>query len=271
VEAYSIETEPGVLLPVYLLKPANPAAKPTPAVLAIAQGGKGQVISERGEELMTLLRNGIAICLPDVRDTGEVGHTPSRGPGAMDLAETELMLGRTMLGARLKDVRTVFHYLAARPDIDAAKITLWGDSSANANADDFVFDQSEMQENGPFAQQQAEPMGALLALLTALYEDRVAAVAARGGLASFLSVLEDRFCHLPQDVFVPGILEVADLADIVAALNSRPVLLEAFVDGRNKIARHASWKASSRLFVREAEGPPEIAPWIVSQYAHGAK
>jgi dienelactone hydrolase len=276
VEAFSIETEPGILLPVFLLKPANPPVKPTPVVLAIAQGGKGQFLSERGEDVITLLRNGFAVCLPDVRDSGEVAHTASRapgarGPGAMDLSETGLMLGGTMLGARLKDVRTVFHYLASRPDIDPAKIALWGDSVAETNPDDFVFDQSEMQESGPFAQHQAEPMGALLALLTALYEDRVAAVAARGGLASFLSVLEDRFCHVPQDVVVPGILEVADVAGIVAALNPRPVLLEKFVDGRNIIARHASWKASSRLVVHETGTPAELTSWLASQFALGAK
>jgi len=128
-----------------------------------------------------------------------------------------------------------------------------------------------VQESGPFAQHQAEPMGALLALLTGLYEDGVAAVAARGGLVSFLSVLEDRFCHLPQDVIVPGILEVADVAGIVAALNSRPVLLEKFVDGRNKVARHAPWKASSRLVVRETEQSPGLATWLAGQFAHGAK
>jgi hypothetical protein len=165
----------------------------------------------------------------------------------------------------------VFHYLASRPDIDPSKIALWGDSIAEANPDDFAFDQSEMQESGPFAQHQAEPMGASLALLTGLYEDRVAVVAATGGLVSFLSVLEDRFCHVPQDVIVPGIIEAADVPDIVAALNARPVLLERFVDGRNKIARHASWKASSNLVSRETEKPPGLVSWLASQLAHGTK
>ena len=82
VEAFSIETDPGILLPIYLLKPANPPAKPAPLVLAIAQGGKAQFLSERAEDVMTLLRNGIAVCLPDLRDSGEVAHTVSRGPGA---------------------------------------------------------------------------------------------------------------------------------------------------------------------------------------------
>jgi hypothetical protein len=115
-------------------------------------------------------------------------------------------------------------------------------------------------------------MGALVALLAGLYEGRVAAIAARGGLVSFLSVLEDRFCHLPQDVIVPGILEVADVADIVTALGSRPILLEGFVDGRNRVARNSrlqpeyarALKASPRLVVRETPGDPALPAWLAS-------
>jgi hypothetical protein len=125
-------------------------------------------------------------------------------------------------GKQLKDVRTVFNYLASRADVEPARIMLWGDSSAETNSGDFAFDQSEMQEAGPFAQHRAEPLGAFLALLAGLYEDRVAAVAARGGLVSFLSVLEDRFSHVPEDVIVPGILEIGDIADMVEAQSSVP-------------------------------------------------
>jgi hypothetical protein len=191
----------------------------------------------------------------------------------MSLAETELMLGQTMLGARLKDARTIFRYLLSRPDFDHTRVAVWGDSFAQSNAEDFTFDQSEMQAAGPFAQHQAEPMGALLALLTGLYEDRVTAIAARGGLISFLAVLEDRFCHVPQDVIVPRVLEAGDTADIVAAQGSRPVLLERFVDGRNRAANdarlHAEFqtalKVSGRLVVREAPGEPGLASWLSEQ------
>jgi hypothetical protein len=124
-------------------------------------------------------------------------------------------------------------------------------------------------------QHQAEPMGALLALLTGLYEDRVTAVAARGGMLSFTSVLEDRFCHVPQDVIVPGILEAADVADIVAAQKSRPVLLERFVNGRNKIARKArlesefagALKSAPNVVVRDTAGDPSLSSWLVSHCA----
>jgi hypothetical protein len=273
VEALAVQTAPGITLPVLLLKPAHPAAGRAPAVLAIAEGGKARFLSERSAQISNLLHDGFEICLPDLRGTGEAAAASSRGPGAMGLPETELMLGETMLGARLKDVRTVFRYLASRPDIDPARLALWGDSFAETNQDDFVFDQSEMQEPGPFVQHQAEPMGALVALLTGLYEDRVAAIAARRGLVSFFSVLEDRFCHLPQDVIVPAVLEVADVADIVGAQGSRPVLLEGFVDGRNKVAHNArlqsefaaALKASPHSVAREASADPELASWLATQ------
>jgi hypothetical protein len=273
VEALALETEPGITLPVLLLKPAHSAGTPRPAILALAEGGKQQFLGERGDHIMALLGNGIAVCLPDLRGTGEIASTKSRGPGAMGPAATELMLGGTLLGARLKDARNIVRYLASRPDIDPARLLIWGDSLADVNPDDLAFDQSEMQEPGPLVQHQAEPMGALLALLTGLYEDRVTAVAARGGLLSFTSAIEDRFCHVPEDVIVPGVLEAADVVDIVAAQKSRPVLLERFVDGRNKVARKArleselagALKSSPDLVVRDTAGEPAFASWLVNQ------
>jgi hypothetical protein len=113
-------------------------------------------------------------------------------------------------------------------------------------------------------------MGALVALLAGLFEPGVAGVAARGGLISFRSVLEDRFCSVPQDVIVPGILEVADVADILTALGSRPILAEGFVDGRNRIVRTARLQseyahllqASPRTIVREEPGSPSLSAWF---------
>ena len=59
-------------------------------------------------------------------------------------------------------------------------------------------------------------------------------MATRGGLVSFASVLEDRFCYIPLDAVVPGILEIGDLPDVAAAIAPRPVLRQSLVDGRNR-------------------------------------
>jgi dienelactone hydrolase len=232
-EGMTLETEPGITAPLLLLKPAGSAAR-VPAVLAFAQGGKERFLSERGAELTTLLEAGIAVCLADVRGTGETAPDAGRGPGAMGFAATELMLGNTLLGAQLKDARTVFRYLASRNDIDPQWIAVWGDSFAAANPERILPYESLHRRLGPHPLHQAEPLGALLALLTALYEDGVRAVGARGGLVSFLSVLEDRFCYVPLDVIVPGILQAGDVPDMTAALAPRPVRLDGLVDGRNR-------------------------------------
>jgi hypothetical protein len=171
----------------------------------------------------------------------------------MDLAATELMLGGTLPGAQLKDARAAFRYLTQRADIDAQRIALWGDSFAPPNPERILPYESVHRRLGPRPPRQAEPLGPLLALLTALYEDRARAVAARGGLASFLSVLEDRFCYVPLDVIVPGVLAAGDIPDVIAALQPRPVRLEGLVDGRNRPVDGAK---------RE---PASVAAWMARQ------
>ena len=251
-EGVTLEVEPGITVPLLLLKPARASGR-FPAVLALAQGGKQRLLSERGGEVAALLEAGAALCLPDVRGTGETAPDGARGPGAMDLAATELMLGGTLPGAQLKDARAAFRYLTQRADIDAQRIALWGDSFAPPNPPRILPYESPHRRLGPNPLDQAEPLGPLLALLTALYEDRARAVAARGGLASFLSVLEDRFCYVPLDVIVPGVLAAGDIPDVIAALQPRPVRLEGLVDGRNRPVDGAK---------RE---PASVAAWMARQ------
>lgn len=233
MEAISIETETGISIPIFLLTPKNSSLR-RPAVIAIAEGGKESFLLFRPNEIATLLAEGITVCLPDVRGCGELSGSTSRGPGAMGLAANELMMGRTLTGSRLKDTRTLFRWLANRSDIDPKCIALWGDSFSEPNTPDFKFYQSPGQQSGPIQQRQAEPLGSFLAILTALYEENVNAIACRGGLISFSSVLEDNFCQIPQDVIVPGFLEVTDIENIVKTIAPRPVLLAELVNGLNK-------------------------------------
>jgi hypothetical protein len=193
------------------------------------------------------------------------------------LAATELMLGRTALGTRLKDARSVLRYLRGRADLDASRVGIWGDSFAAINPDGVLLDQSAGQQRGPQTIHEADPIGGLLALLTALYEDDIRGVAAHGGLISYRSVLQDRFCYVPLDVIVPGILESADLDDVVAALAPREVLLEGLVDGKNRTvaaadaakelraALNAYKREPSRLLIRDRAAEPGLAAWIAAE------
>jgi hypothetical protein len=186
----------------------------------------------------------------------------------MSMAANELMLGKTLAGSRLKDARTVFGYLSRRGDIDPKRVVLWGDSFGPANPRDMLIDKSQNQPAGPEIPQ-VEPLGPFLALLTALYEPDAAAVATRRGLASFLSVLDDRFTYVPLDVVVPGILEAGDLPDIAAAIAPRAVLIQAAVDGRNRPLTLAELKLkaaprTSNATLREDPDPATVADWIVA-------
>ena len=164
------------------------------------------------------------------------------------------MLGNTLLGARLKDLRTVLAYLAARQDLSGARLAVWGDSFAPANPPRLLLDELPAWQIGPQVQYQAEPLGGLLAILAGLYDDRVRAVAVRGGLDAYFSLFDAHFLYIPADAVVPGILEAGDISDVVAALAPRPTLLESLVDGRNRR-------------VRGEDGTVNVGRWLLSHLA----
>lgn len=234
IEQFALETEPGIMVPMVILQFGRHEA-PRPVVLGLAQSGKALFLRERAAAIAELLQGGAAVCLPDLRGTGETSPGKSRGrdSAVTSIAATELMLGETLVGARLRDVRSVLQFLRGRADLDAGRIAVWGDSFAPANPPE-----RDLRIPLGIAEEPAlsEPGGALLALLAALYEKDVRAVYVRGGLTGFESVLHSQFCYLPYDVVIPGVLTAGDLCDVAAALAPRPVRLEGLVDGLNRRA-----------------------------------
>jgi hypothetical protein len=112
------------------------AKKPKPVVIGLAQEGKAGFLKHRADLIAQLLNADVAICLPDVRGTGETRLGVSRGRTSEDtsLSSSELMLGETILGGRLRDLRGVVHYLRTRRDLDARRLAVWGDSLTLPNA-----------------------------------------------------------------------------------------------------------------------------------------
>ena len=273
-EAIALQVEPGIEIPMLLLRPTErPRAG---VVVAVAKGGKDRFLSGRSAEIEALLRAGVAVCLPDLRGTGETAPEPDWQNSGESMAEMEVALGNTLLGARVKDLRTVIAYLRGRKEIDASRIALWGDSFAPANPRDLFLDELE-QEAGPQIQYHSEPLGTSAVLLAGLFEPDLRAVAGRGGLASYLSVVEHAFAYLPMDDVVPGMLQVADLADIAGAQAPMPLLLEALVDGRNTRLTSAEITGTLSLVTKayETHGtagrlllrsePGGVATWLAAQ------
>ena len=159
------------------------------------------------------------------------------------------MLGGTLVGARLRDLRSVLRYLRSHDGLDGKRMGLWGDSFAGVNPPEANFRVPRNVDGRP---KRSEPLGGLLALLGGLYEEEVAAVYVRGGLSDFLSVLSSPFVYIPPDAVIPGVLTAGDLPDLAAALAPRPLRIDALVDGLNRrrsqpspdeLYRPAAWLA----------------------------
>jgi hypothetical protein len=118
-------------------------------------------------------------------------NAPILGPFYLLSLRAEL-LNRTLVGLRTDDVIRVMDYLAARPDVDAARITATG----------------------------SEHMGLVL-LHAALLDPRLNHIAIDHVLSSYSTLLAAPLpTGAPEDI-VPGALLHYDLPDLVKALGSR--------------------------------------------------
>jgi dienelactone hydrolase len=233
VDRIALDVDPGISVPLFLLTPPRAADRKLATVVAIAQGGKQEFLKKRATDIAALLQGGVAVCLPDLRGTGETrpGTSGGRNSERTAVAASELMLGRTLLGLRMRDLRSVLRHLRGRAELDPKRIALWGDSFAPVNAADRRVELPLEAEGQPDL---AEPLGGLAALFVALLEKEVTSVYARGGLASYRSILDSPFCAVPYDAILPGVLKVGDLPDVAAAISPRPLRLEGRVDGLNR-------------------------------------
>jgi hypothetical protein len=258
---------------VLLLTPSRNAEKRPPVVVALAQGGKQAFLKKRAADLAGLLQGGVAVCLPDVRGTGETRPNDGRGrnSAATAHAASAWMLGETLVGARLRDLRAILLHLRGRKDVDAGRLALWGESFAAVNPPERNLAVPLDAEPAP---DRVEPLGGLLTLFGALYEEDIKAVCIHGGLAGYQMLLSSPFLYIPVDSTVPGALTAGDLCDVTAALAPRPVRLTGLVDGLNRTmkadalreiyepARAAYQSAGAAKQLRiEAATPAEEPAW----------
>jgi len=277
VEGITIDVEPDIVVPLLLFRPPAKGGLP-PVVVGIAEGGKELFLTKRSQEIEGMLKRGVAVCLPDVRGSGETSPDSRRDPENDEnmQAVNEEMLGETLVGRRLKDLRTVLAYLGQRPDLNGTSLALWGESLMPLNGAQTVLDELPLWQVGPQIQQQGEPLGGLLAVLGALYSPNVQAVAVRNGLVGYASILDSAFDYIPADITVPGFLEVGDLADVEATLSPMPLLLEDLIDAKDRLVPEgdlrnqlqpltdAYTKAPAHLSVRSGQDGSHVSEWLAS-------
>ncbi len=236
VEKLTLEVERGFVLPMLLVRPMGWDGKRMPVVVCVAQQGKAAFLKERADELATLLARGAAVCLPDLRGTGEIALPGSRGQQseATSLSATALMLGQPVLGDRLRDLRAVLAHVRARADLDATRVALWGDSFAPLNEQGFI---DPLLGEGEA--RVCEPAGGTLALLGAVFEPQVQAVQVSRSLLRPSQLLESAYTYVPHDSAVTGAARAADLRFIAAALPPESVRIVEAVGARNTRAEPA--------------------------------
>src|SRR5207249_11260072 len=112
---------------------------------------------------------------------------------------------------------------------------------------------------------ESEPMGGLLALLGALYEDDIRAVHISGGLASHHAVLGHFAVLLPHGDSVPGALTAGDLCDLAGGLAPRPLRPEAMVDAMNRLLPADEVKKACDPTVRAYSDAPQALGFAVQR------
>jgi dienelactone hydrolase len=225
-----LDTEPGITIAMLTLSLAASDKKQLrdrPAILGVATDGIAGALKRRGAEIADGLKGGAVIALVEVRGMGACGPGNDHGQQSALTANaaSELMLGQTLLGGQLRE------------DIDPRKLIVLGGSGIAPLPADAAFLYPRRIENRP---PEVEPNGAILALLLALFEDDVSAVAGRHGLVSFRSILDSPFVQVPLEGIVPGIFNAGDISDLVATLAPRTVALEAQTDGTGRLASAAA-------------------------------
>jgi dienelactone hydrolase len=231
LERIALETEPGITVPLLLLTPAA-SDRRAPVAVIFAQPGRAVILKERAEVIRSLLKAGVAVCLPDLRGTGEsrAGTGADRTSSRTSLSQTEQILGRTVLGNQLRDLRSVLGWLRGRPGLDPARQFVLGESFSEPYRE-AAPDPVPLELQQP---RHAEPGAAVLAWLATLFEPSVETALGWRGPGAQLTALGTTTLF-PHDAVVPGcfvLSEPALLLTIAQPGRHRYIPIDT-VDARN--------------------------------------
>lgn len=211
VEKLHFTSEPLADVPAYLALP-HTGTPPFPVMLCLQGHSTGmhnslglasddemrEIRVEGGRDFgrQALAEGYAALCI-EQRSLGErrESHQPhvNQYNPCHDAALHALMLGRTLLGERVYDVERALDWIATRPELDRARVGIVGNSG-----------------------------GGTVALWAGALLPRIGFVLASCSLCRFRDSLMSVY-HC-ADNYVPGILRVAEMADIAGLIAPRPLL-----------------------------------------------
>ena len=213
IEKIVFTAEAGADVPAYLCLPNQPSADPPPVFVCLQGHSSGMHLSiaasfededapveVEGDRDFALgcLRRGVAALAIEQRAFGERHEyrLPKllRGDRCHDAAMHALLLGRTLLGERVYDVSRGVDYLHTRPEVDAGRIGVMGNSG-----------------------------GGTVSIYAAAVEPRIAYTMPSCAFCSWRgSILGVPHC---SDNYVPRLATYAGPADVLGLFAPRPVVI----------------------------------------------
>ncbi len=205
IELLAYWSEEGVPVPALLFLPSPLPAGRLPAAVYASPEGKQRTPDLRS--VHEVLRAGAAVLAIDYRGQGDTAGAGG-AEGELPAVERGIMLHRPLFGGRIWDVVRGVEYLASRPEIEPTAVSVWGESDAS-----------------------------LLALYAAALDESVAGAACLG--------LPDSYCLnvgaggaqavLAPWAVLPGVLTLADIADIRTLVAPRPFIAGTVSDAADLV------------------------------------
>lgn len=204
-EYWLMQTEPGVTMPFYFLKPQDSAGKKCPTVVNPHGHGGGKEKTFRDWFAVELAKKGYCVACPDTRGSGErremwqQGEEPEkvRLNSHRELQQMILGFGQCMVGLAVWDLMRLLDVLCTWECVDAQRLACAGMSSG----------------------------GQQTVWLTAM-DDRIRAAITSGYFYGF----KDSLVSLPGNCacnFVPNLWRTMDMGDMGAMIAPRPLFIES--------------------------------------------
>ena len=190
IEKITIESEPGITIPVLVFVPQHGGRMP--AVIVANEAGKAADAGPGGQ-MEALVRKGYLVVAPDLRGFGESANPTGKSgyKGQFQTAMRAILVGKTMVGMQTYDLLRAFDYVASRPDVNRERISVIGKGSAG-----------------------------VATIFAAALEPRIRKVVAENSLLSYMDLVRMKLHQGMADLIVPGVLRDFDLPDVAKALGN---------------------------------------------------
>jgi hypothetical protein len=199
IEEFEYQSELGIRVPGWFMKPATSGAK-FPVVVILREGGRDELFEE-WSLVQQLARKGVASCSIDLRTWGVTKpRLPCAGPlfygYGVELAYSlvNLSLGVPIIGQQTHDLLRCLDFLENRTDVDNTRVGVFGTG-----------------------------LSGTVGLLAAALDQRVHSVLLNSTLADFESIVASKEYDLPLSSVAFGFLKKFDLPEICATVAPRPV------------------------------------------------